>query len=282
VTNDQGQAPKAAPSLGIAEDHPDPANPRIRRWTLHRSERRNALAPEDFRWIAQSSARLSGEVVILRGQGDTAFCAGFDLTKLSPEGSHAQQNTSGEPNSPELPDHSLVVAMKAMVAADATFIAGINGYAIGAGVELAATCDFRLAVRHSSFRVPAGKLGVIYHAAGLARIRNVFGPAATRRLIIAGETLSAQQADDAGALHSVVLSEMLDDASLLLAQRITSLAPQSVSQNRRLLRAMDSIELPSEALQRHASARTRAYASADHKEARAAQSERRPPRFTGD
>ncbi|HLT40299.1 MAG TPA: enoyl-CoA hydratase/isomerase family protein [Enhygromyxa sp.] len=215
-------------------------------WVIDNPARRNAIAPPMFEWIASRCAELSGEVVILRGAGDRAFSAGFDLTALD-------GRTRGQP-----PDEVLIRATAAIQDADATFIAALNGYVIGAGVELVATCDFRLACPAASLRVPAGKLGVVYHAAGLTRIHAAFGSTVARRLLLAGEQVAIE--DVRSSLAYLVELEQLDQQALALARRIRELSPHSVAGNRRLLRALDrSRALPDELLEAHEQARLEAY-----------------------
>ena len=258
-----------APPPGIVEHElGEGSGARLLQWTLDKPERRNAIAPAAFDWIDARARSLSGEVVLLRGAGTQAFCAGFDLTKL-------RNDTGGAP------DRTLIRATESMLDADATFIAVIHGYAIGAGVELAASCDFRVASEQASFRVPAGRLGVVYHARGLARMHGVFGPSLTRRLFLAGETITAREAMEAGALDAVVAVDDLDAHALALAGRIGDLAPLSVAGNRRLLRMLDHHELATSDVTEHERAREQAYASEDHAEARAAMAERRDPSVKG-
>ncbi|HVH99804.1 MAG TPA: enoyl-CoA hydratase/isomerase family protein [Enhygromyxa sp.] len=231
--------------IGLREQELEPG---VLSWVLDNPARRNAIAPPVFEWIAQRCAELRGEVVILRGAGDRAFSAGFDLTAL------AELDGSGAVP----PDDVLIRATAAMQDADATFIAAINGYVIGAGVELVAACDFRLACASASLRVPAGKLGVVYHAAGLTRIHAAFGSTVARRLLLAGEQVAITDAQ--ASLVALVEIDQLDEQALALARRVRELSPLSVAGNRRLLRALDrSQALPAELLEAHEHARREAY-----------------------
>jgi enoyl-CoA hydratase/carnithine racemase len=222
--------------------------PGVLAWVLDNPARRNAIAPPVFEWITARCTELHGEVVILRGAGDRAFSAGFDLTALG------ELDSRGN----EPPDQVLIRATAAMQDADATFIAALNGYVIGAGVELVSACDFRLACPSASLRVPAGKLGVVYHAAGLTRIHAAFGATVTRRLFLAGEQVAIT--DARASLVALVELAQLDEQALALARSIRELAPHSVAGNRRLLRALDrSQALPPDLLEAHEQARREAY-----------------------
>lgn len=225
--------------------------PGILRWVLDNPARSNAIAPVVFDWIAARCQQLRGEVVLIRGAGDRVFCAGFDLKAL------AEQMGA---NQAQAPDRPLIHATAAMHEADATFVAVINGVVIGAGVELISACDLRLARVGVSLRIPAGRLGVVYHAAGLTRIHAAFGPTVTRRLFLAGDEVAI--ADARESLCALVELERLDDEALALAERITRLAARSVAGNRRLLRALDRAHaLPADLLEAHEHARLEAYAT---------------------
>lgn len=239
---------------------------RILRWRLHNPARRNAVSPAMLRWIAQRCPELRGEVVVIEGDAE-GFCSGFDLTELAVARDEAA------------PDETLIAATWAMRSADATFVAAIHGHAIGAGVELAATCDFRIATTEAEFRVPAGRLCVVYHARGLMLMHAVFGAALTRRMVLAGERVGAAQAEAAGALHDRVEFGALGPAVDTLCAALVEQAPASTRGNRTMLRTLDERPLPPDLLAAHEQARASTYASEDHAEARAAIRERRSPRW---
>lgn len=248
----------------------------IERWWLCNEARRNAVSPAALRWIAARCPDLVGEVVVLRGAGGLAFCAGFDLTALI---GTPQPSTTNDPSA--LPDASLIAATSAMHLADATFVAALDGYAIGAGVELACACDLRVCTRNVYFAVPAAELGVVYHAAGLAAVREAFGPAGARRLLMLGERLSAEDAWTAGALVRLCEPAAFEATLADVLERLQRAAPLSLRGNRELLRWLDHGPPPSEVLHEHEARRRAAYASEDHGEARRARQEGRVPRFRG-
>lgn len=232
--------------------HEQALAPGILRWLISNPQRRNAIGPDVFAWIVERCAGLAGEVVIVRGEGEQVFSAGFDLKSLA--------DRVGPQASADAPDLPLLRATAAMQEADATFVAAINGLVIGAGVELVCSCDVRLARRGATLRVPAGRIGVVYHAAGLARIHAAFGPTVVRRLFLVGDEVPIEDARE--GLVALVEADQLDAEALALAQRITALSPASVAGNRRLLRALDRPHaLPSEVLDAHERARDHAYAT---------------------
>jgi enoyl-CoA hydratase/carnithine racemase len=262
---------EVAPGLRVAI-----ADDGVQTWWLCNEARRNAIPPAALEWIAARAPGLAGEIVVLRGVGGRAFCAGFDLTALVGE---APPREAADASA--LPDASLIAATEAMHRAHATFVAALDGYAIGAGVELACACDLRVCARGVFFAVPAAELGVVYHAAGLVAVREAFGPAGARRLLMLGERLSAEDAWTAGALVRLCDPEQLEATLADVLERLRRAAPLSLAGNRDLLRRLDHGPLPSEALHEHEARRRAAYASEDHREARRARQEARAPRFRG-
>lgn len=217
------------------------------RWILDNPRRRNAVHPDALRWITTRCAALRGETVVLTGAGDEAFCAGFDLTALQP--------TEAGP----APDVPLAEAAAAMEDADATFVAAFNGFAIGAGLELACACDLRIAREDAWFAIPAAKLGVVYHAAGLQRLHAVLGEAVVGRLLLLGERVSADALADAGALTHVVAPASLQATVETTIAALQAGSPLSLRAHRDLFRALKRGEAGADLLARHEDARARAY-----------------------
>ena len=254
--------------------HEQQLAPGLLRWTLRNPRKRNALSLGMLEWIRQRCGQLRGELVLLDGDGPTNFCAGFDLDALP--SSNVLTDMS------QVPDAPLIHATAALRRADATLVAVLHGPVYGAGVELACSCDLRLARDDTQFVIPAARLGVVYHPDGLALLQRCFGPALTARLLLLGDPVTADEALRVGCLHAVHAPDDLAPAALALAARLRAGAPLSLRAHRDRLRALTTGAALTPA--DHAAydlARQAAYTSADHREGRAATRERRPPRFTG-
>ena len=177
--------------------------------------------------IARGSEQLRGEVVLLEGSPGPAFCAGFDLTALDPSSARAGVS----------PEAALMEATAAMAAADGTFIALLHGHAVGAGVELACACDLRVGTPQTTMRVPASRLGVVYHPRGVARMRRVLGESAVRRMLLLDETLDAPTLERAGALDRVAAdADGLRALGLQLAGDLVALDARALQAHRAALR----------------------------------------------
>ena len=177
------------------------------------------------------------------------------------------------------PDAPLFAATAALRRADATFIAVLHGPVFGAGVELACSCDLRLARDDTRFTIPAARLGVVYHPAGVDLLQRVLGLVVTQRLLLLGDTVGADDLLRAGGVHGVHPGDELAGAVRELAGRLLAGAPASLRAHRDRLRALIAGATPDPAA--HEAARRDAYHSEDYREGRAAARERRPPRFTG-
>ncbi len=193
--------------MPIREERPSEC---VLAWKLSEPRRRNAVAPEDLEWIARRCATLRDEIVILRGDGDGPFCSGFDLRRLR------------QAARPDLP---LVRATAAMERASATFVAAVAGYAIGAGVELCAACDFVCAEQEAFFAVPAGRLGVLYHREGLGRLVRRFGTAAVRTMVLLGRRVPAESLAATGAVDVLAPAGGLDGAVADLVADLSNTPP---------------------------------------------------------
>jgi enoyl-CoA hydratase/carnithine racemase len=106
-------------------------------------------------------------------------------------------------------------------------IARIDGYALGAGLELAAACDFRVASERSTFGMPEVRIGIpsVVEAALLPQL---VGPARARRLMLTAENIDAATALAWGLVDRVVPSAELDAAVEALAAPILASGPQAI------------------------------------------------------
>jgi enoyl-CoA hydratase len=106
-------------------------------------------------------------------------------------------------------------------------IARIDGYALGAGLELAAACDFRIASDRSMFGMPEVKIG-IPSVVEAALLPTLIGPARARHLLLTGENIDAETSLAWGLVDRVVPSAELDAAVEALAAPILASGPQAV------------------------------------------------------
>ncbi len=120
--------------------------------------------------------------VVLRGEGDKAFCAGADVAEK--QGVDAAQG---------LADLQVALAgLKAIKAFGKPLIAMVSGYCLGGGLAIALGCDMRIASVNSSFGIPAAKLGLAYQYGELKRLTDLVGPSRAKQIIFTADRVAAQ------------------------------------------------------------------------------------------
>lgn len=223
--------------------------------TLDRPERRNAVDHPTLLALLEAQAHVAdGRVVVLTGT-PPAFCAGADLTGAKDDAFAAD----------------LARVLRGFTELSAPVIAAIDGAALGAGAQLAAVCDLRVATARSIVGVPAAKLGLVIDGWTIDRIRSEFGTATARGMLLAAETYTGERLYRSGAVHR--LGDL--DAALAWAGQIASLAPLSITGHKI---GLDGSSAHGDAF---AAAQERAWASDDAREGSEAFLAKRPAMFRG-
>jgi enoyl-CoA hydratase len=209
--------------------------------------------------------------VVITGAG-TAFCAGADLVTRFEGGEDETVVDTFRPSFEE--------ALDAIADYRAPVIAAVNGPAIGAGMQLAVTCDLRVAGPTARFAIPGGKLGVHLSPKNIWRLALLVGQGAARDFLLAGRTVDA---DD--ALRLRVVERLGDDAlrdALAVADEIAASAPLTMQGHKRALNLVAEAQALSPDARAEISAFERAaFESDDLREGIAAFAEKRAPRFQG-
>ena len=155
-------------------------------------------------------------------------------------------------------------------------IAALNGHALGGGLELAATADFRIAEDHVKLGSPETGLGIIPGWSGTQRTVRRFGSQLVRRMAVLGEVFTAAEALSLGLVDAIAAKGQSLEAARDMAARIAVRSPSATQATKMLINAAEGEE--SERVL-EAIAGTMAAASADLKEGVAAFREKRKPRF---
>ena len=242
--------------------------------TLNRPEKRNALSPGLLLLLESTLRTLSGDirVVVMQGAGDKAFCAGFDLSQ--PPGTAA----SPQPDAQKL----LAQALDAVGSVRCPVIAKVRGYCMGAGLELALSCDIRIAADDTRFAMPPARLGTIYPPAGLWKFVRLIGAAATKELFFTGAPIHHARALELGLVNQVVPADALAQAVDAMVQDIASAAPLSVGALKQMINRLAAMPTLGPEEQRHFDElMNRVRSSDDYKEGRRAFAEKRKPEYRG-
>ncbi len=246
--------------------------------TLNRPNKRNAMSPDLLTDLSAQLRRLAENpairVLILRGQGTEAFSAGYDIGHLPVR--------EGKGRLPASEGVGWFQRMLEQVRAfHAPVIAMIHGFCMGGGLELAATCDIRLAADTGVFCMPPARLGTLYSGAGLLRFVNLIGIANTCEIFYTACRFDAQRARQMGLVNHVVPATELEQRTNDVARQIVHNAPLSVKNTKtslaHVLRFQDFSQ-HTETLER---LRDACMQSDDFQEGRRAFLEKRPPVFRG-
>jgi (E)-benzylidenesuccinyl-CoA hydratase len=228
----------------------------VARVTLNRPEVLNAGDPG---WVAELTdivARIGAlrdlRVAVITGAG-RAFSTGVDLRSLAAGEMTLAHFVAWED------------AMTAIERMPLPFIAAINGHCLGGGLQLALACDYRLAAADAVIGLPAVKECLIPSMA-LYRLPRLIGAARAREMILTGEPISADRAEQVGLVNRVVPGSGFPRAVDECIGRFLALPATSVGVSKRLLaRAFD---LPFDAFRREMEAGFRlCLDSAEHRTA---------------
>jgi enoyl-CoA hydratase/carnithine racemase len=244
----------------------------VARLTISNPERRGALDHELLDALAEHARTLEARCLVIRGSG-SVFSAGYDIGGF--------EDGRFEEAAERLVAHPFQDAIEALDAYPYPVVAQVNGHAIGGGLELALTCDLRIAVRGAKFGMPPAKLGLIYSHTGLRRFIEVCGVANTAELFYVGRNVDSERAERMGLVNQLVEPDQLEQRVLDLAAEIAANAPLSLAGNKRVIRALRSQPLPEELERELIELRESCFFSEDFREGVKAFAEKRKPRWQG-
>lgn len=157
-------------------------------------------------------------VVIFKGAGEKAFCAGADLSEFL---------TAPPP----------VVARKVRWERDVwglfldipqPLIAAVHGYVLGSGIEIALCCDIRIASEDALFGLPEVGLGMIPAAGGTQTLPRTVGRSRALEMLLTNRWINAEEAYQAGLVNHVVPKDKLLGSAEEMAKKIASYNPMAV------------------------------------------------------
>lgn len=242
--------------------------------TVNRPEARNALdgATLDALIQAFNAIERDGAIrcAILTGGGDRAFVAGADikaLAGLDPIGARSYSEHGRRVC-------DLVEGLSVPV------IAAVNGWALGAGFELALACDFIYAARGAKLGLPEVGLGVIPGMGGTQRLSRRVGVACARELVYSAAVVDADEAFRMGVVNAVVEPAELLARARATAEAIARQAPLAVTAAKRAIREGSTLPLDA-GIDREQQLFASLFATADQEEGMRAFVEKRAPVWTG-
>lgn len=198
----------------------------IFRITIDRRDQANALSPDSIAGLRRAFAAAADDatvrVVTLAGAGGRAFCGGFDLAGV----------TSG------VRDDHLVAMMRELRDSPIPTIAVVNGHAVGAGLDLACSCDLRIVRVGAKIGLPAVRLGVGYDAEGIWNMLRI--APGLRRALLTGELVEATGV--VGFADVVCALDEIDEQVERLASGVARGAPRALEYMTRVIRAAGRLD----------------------------------------
>src|SRR5277367_631194 len=217
----------------IVEYEEPPEGGRVARLTIDNRAKLNSLNRALMTEIVETTVGLALDpelrLAILSGAGGRAFVGGADVSEIA-----ALDHASARSFIRLV--HGCCDAFRRL-----PVIARIDGYALGAGLELAAACDLRVASEGSIFGMPEVAIGIpsVVEAALLPKL---IGPGRARQLLLTGETIGAAEALEWGLVDAVAPADRLEDAVDRLIRPILAAGPRAVRLQKSLI--LDWEELP--------------------------------------
>jgi len=252
----------------------DEPAPGVARLTISNPGKRGALDHAILDGFATTVPQLDARCVIVTGEGNI-FSAGYDIGDL-PDSVFADE-------AEKLVAHPFAAAIDALEAYPYPTLAVLNGHAIGGGLELALSCDLRIAVGSIALGMPPAKLGLVYSHTGIRKFIDTVGAARTRELFLLGRNIDARTARAWGLVNTIAEPDRLDEEALEIATTMAANAPLAQLGNKRVIRAVldAQAQLEPELERELIELRRACFASEDFREGVRAFAEKRAPQWHG-
>ena len=241
--------------------------------TLNRSDSLNAISGALARRLTETCRAAAQDrdvwVVVLRANGEKAFCVGADLKERA---SFTQEDFYANRED-----------MRAMFAAIRDLpqpaIAAVFGFALGGGLELALSCDLIVAAEGAELGLPELRVGLLPAGGGTQLLARRIGLSRAKEIVYTAARFGAREGAEMGAVTKVVPREDLDETAFALAAEICRSSPVAARNAKRALDAAlgnpveVGMEIENEAWKE-------VTVSADRSEGIAAFNEKREPRWS--
>lgn len=201
--------------------------------------------------------------------GENNFAAGADIKDMI------------ECTEAEARDFSFSPTFHKLAELDIPTIAAIEGYALGGGLELALTCDLRIAAEDCRLGFPEINLGIMPGAGGTIRAPRLIGEARAKEMIMTGSMVDAQTALSIGLVNRIAPKDQVYEESLKLARKLAEKAPLAIAAAKRsIAEGLEETHIPS-AVNIEAGHWAQLFKTLDQKEGMRAFIEKRKPSYTG-
>ena len=238
---------------------------------LNRPERRNALSPAVLEELARALGDLDADEavrsIVITGT-DEVFAAGADIKAMAERSFH------------EVLEASTMPFWQRVADCRTPLVAGVSGFALGGGCELALLCDLIVASETAEFGQPEITLGIIPGGGGTQRLARVIGKQRTMELVLTGRRIDAQEALRLGFVNRVAPKRSWFEETLDLAQVVARRPPLAAKLAKQAVLAADEMPLTA-GLAHERRLYELAMATQDRVEGMQAFLEKRRPEFRG-
>jgi enoyl-CoA hydratase/carnithine racemase len=204
--------------------------------TLNNPARRNAIGPlmvNELLHAFEDAALDDGvRAVVLTGEGK-AFCAGGDLSQMGGGGTEADELP---------PKGDYADLLKAMVHMPKPIIAKVNGHAMGGGLGLVAASHFAIAALAAQLGTPEINVG-LFPMMIMAVMRRLMPRRGMVEMMLFGERVTAEQAEELGLVNAAVPVERLEEEVSVVVDKIRSKSPIAIRMGLEAMTAQDDLEL---------------------------------------
>lgn len=234
--------------------------------TLNNPNVHNALKIVDIemiRSVLQEWKNYNLSAILITGSGES-FCSGLFIDELENK---------------KWVENPISMLCYDIESSKCPVICALNGSAFGGGVELALSCDFRVASKKISVAIPAAKLGIHYEPSGMEKVINLLGVSITRQLFLLGETIHFDKLTATGFVDFWVEEpQTVLEKGKELVLSIEQNSPLAVSGMKKVISQIlnNSVDHQAAILKIQ-----ECFNSSDHQEALLARKEKRNPLFKG-
>jgi enoyl-CoA hydratase/carnithine racemase len=215
----------------------DGARGRVAYVSVDNQKKLNSLSSEVMAQFVQAFRHLSADpalrAVVLRGAGDKAFIGGANIDEMAGiDGPEAGRTFIQKV-------HGCCQAIRDL---PVPVIAAVDGWCLGAGLEVAAACDMRLCSDRAQFGMPEVRLG-IPSVVEAALLPSLIGWGRTRRILMTGEIFGASEALAWGLVEEVYLQAMLETAVEDLLEKLLEAEPRAVRLQKALIQRWEDLPM---------------------------------------
>jgi enoyl-CoA hydratase len=191
--------------------------------SIDRPQARNALSLQTMAELdnaLDTVRRERARVLVIRGTGDKAFCAGGDIKELEQMRSETDAAAMA---------HQMRATLDRIPQLAIPVIAGLNGDALGGGAELALACDFRIAAAHARIGFVQISIGLMPAWGASERLAALVGRGRALSMLLGGGLMPAAEALQLGLVEIVVPSAQFDQQLDEVARGIAAAPPAAVA-----------------------------------------------------